>query len=197
MQKLMRKTKRLLLRPLEIGDYQAWVDANSTLPAARNIWDRGSKPLSDLSLVKFRKVLRAQKQARKSDTFHDLVAIERSSGKIIGTLSIMGVQRGLAQSAYIGYSIYNLYWGKGFGKEAVSALIEIAFRQASLHRVEAGIEPTNRRSILLARSLGLRKEGLKKRAVFLRGTWVDLVMYSATCEEFGVKWKGAVESRLR
>ncbi len=42
-----------------------------------------------------------------------------------------------------------------------------------------------------------RKEGLKKRAVFLRGKWVDLVIYSATCEEFGVKWKGVPKTRPR
>lgn len=77
------------------------------------------------------------------------------------------------------------------------AIIDIAFRDVKLHRVEAGIEPTNRRSILLARSIGLRKEGLKKRAVFLRGMWNDLVMYSATCEDFGYKWQGIPQTRPR
>ena len=79
-----------------------------------------------------------------------------------------------------------------FHREAVRAAIDIAFHDLKLHRVEAGVEPRNRRSILLARSLGLRKEGLKKRAVQLRAnTWVDLVVYAATSEDFGSKWRGS------
>ena len=49
----------------------------------------------------------------------------------------------------------------------------------------------------LARSAGLRKEGLKKRAAFLRGKWIDLVVYAGTCEEFGFSWKGVAQTRLR
>jgi ribosomal-protein-alanine N-acetyltransferase len=109
----------------------------------------------------------------------------------------MDVLRGLGQTAYLGYFINNPFWGKGYGKEAARAAIDIAFRDVKLHRIEAGIEPRNRRSIFLARSLGLRKEGLKKRAVFLRGKWNDLIMYSATCEEFGFKWKGVPKTRPR
>ena len=109
----------------------------------------------------------------------------------------MDVLRGVGQSAYLGYFISNRFWGRGFGKEAVLAMIDIAFRDIKLHRIEAGIEPSNRRSILLVRSIGLRKEGLKRRAVFLRGYWNDLVMYSATCEEFGIKWKGLPKTRPR
>jgi len=75
----------------------------------------------------------------------------------------------------------------------VRALIDIGFRDLRLHRLEAGIEPGNRRSILLARSLGLRKEGLKRRAVFLRDTWVDLGIYAVTCEDVGIPWKGTAK----
>ena len=86
---------------------------------------------------------------------------------------ILDIIRGPSQSAFLGYGLFNRHRGQGFGKEAVNAMIEIAFKDLNLHRIEAGIEPTSRRSILLARSLKLRKEGLKKRAVLLRGQWVD------------------------
>lgn len=53
------------------------------------------------------------------------------------------------------------------------------------------------RSVMLAKSIGLRKEGLKKRIVYLRDEWQDLTMYSITCEELGIKWRGSAKTRFR
>ena len=150
-----------------------------------------------MSKANFQKILKSQKKLRDQDQFFDLAVFEKSSGKMVGTVAVMDVLRGLGQTAYLGYFIHNKFWGRGYGKEATLAMVDIAFRDIRLHRIEAGIEPTNRRSIMLARSIGLRKEGLKKRAIYLRGKWNDLVMYSATCEEFGVKWKGTPKTRPR
>ena len=72
--------------------------------------------------------------------------------------------------------------------QAVKAIIEIGFEDLKLHRIEAGIEPNNKRSLKLARSLGMRREGIKKRALYLRKTWVDLVMFTLTCGDLGYKF---------
>jgi RimJ/RimL family protein N-acetyltransferase len=48
----------------------------------------------------------------------------------------------------------------------------------------------NRRSILLVRKLELRKEGRNKRAIYINEKWLDLVVFSATCDEFGVHCSG-------
>lgn len=192
-----RKTKRLIVRPLVASDFSEWKTYFSSMSAPKNKWDNKNRDLSDLNKSNFRKILRSQKKLRDSDRFFDLAVFEKSSGKMIGTVAAMDVLRGLGQTSYLGYFIHNKFWGKGYGKEATLAMIDIAFRDIKLHRIEAGIEPSNRRSIMLARSIGLRKEGLKKRAVFLRNRWNDLVMYSATCEEFGVKWMGVTKTRPR
>lgn len=192
---LIRKTKRLIIRPLTVSDYQAWKSANTSMPPPQNKWDRKNSALEDVTMSKFKRILRSQKALRDQDKFYDLAVFDRASGQQVGVAGIMDVLRGFGQSAYLGYFINNPYWGRGFGKEATLAVIDIAFRDVKLHRIEAGIEPSNRRSILLARSIGLRKEGLKKRALFLRDQWNDLVMYSATCEEFGVKWRGSPKTR--
>lgn len=194
---LHRRTTRLVVRPLEENDYPAWREAHSTMLPQRNKWDRQNKAETDLTRPKFRIILASQRKLRAQDRFYDLAVFERSTGRLVGTVAAMDVLRGLGQSAYVGYFLNNRHWGKGYGKEMVRALLDIGFRDLKLHRLEAGIEPTNRRSILLARSLGMRKEGLKKRAVFLRGRWNDLVMYTLTCEELGVKWRGIAQPRPR
>ncbi len=194
---LYRKTKDLIVRPLHLADYEKWKIANMAMEPSKNKWDRKSKTLEEASLKNFKKILQSQKSLRDQDKYYDLAIFEKKTRNHVGTVAAMDVLRGLGQSAYLGYFINNQFWGRGYGKQAVLAIIDIAFKDLKLHRLEAGIEPTNRRSLFLARSVKLRKEGLKKRAVFLRNTWVDLVMYSATCEEFGVKWKNKPQTRIR
>jgi [ribosomal protein S5]-alanine N-acetyltransferase len=197
MKHLIRRTKRLIVRPLKISDYKVWKIGLTTMHPAKNRWDQGNWPDKEVTLTKFKKILKSQKENRNEDRFYSLAVFEKASGQHVGSVSIMDVNRGLGQSAFLGYFINNRFWGKGYGKEATQAGIDIGFRDLKLHRLEAGVEPANRRSILLARSLGLRKEGLKKRAVFIRGQWQDLVVYCATCEEFGIKWRGIARRSSR
>ena len=188
--KLGLKTKRLELRALTAKDYEAWRQAWLTMLPKQNLWDQTNRPPSELTRAKFRKMLRWQALGRQRESYFSFAIFEKKTGALVGTLSAMHIERRLSQTAFLGYGIYNRYWGKGYGKEAVTGMLKIAFTQLKLHRMEAGIEPRNRRSILLARRLGLRKEGLKKRTLFLRGEWQDLLMYSVTCEELGYKFRG-------
>jgi [ribosomal protein S5]-alanine N-acetyltransferase len=195
MKRLTRTTKDLVVRPLERRDYAAWKEAFSTMLPPRNDFDHGNRPARELTRGRFNATLVRQKRLRADDRFYSLSVFERGSGRLVGTVSIMDLVRSVSQSAFLGYAIGNRYWGRGYGKQATRAAIDIAFRDLKLHRIEAGVQPKNRRSILLARALGLRKEGLKKRAVFLNGAWRDLVVYGATCDELGIAFKGVAKHR--
>lgn len=193
-------TNRLLIRPYVLNDFQAWRQAYSQMLSPLNEWDIGPKKPEELTLVDFKKVLKSQKEKRLADSFYDLAVFHRTTGEIIGTVALMDVSRAVFQNAYLGYRVFNPHWKQGYGKEMVQAALKLAFHDLKLHRVEAGIDPKNKRSIFLARSLGLRKEGLKKRALFLNGKWQDIVIYSVTCEDLGVKFRGDLKGmkvRLR
>lgn len=121
----------------------------------------------------------------------------KKRGELIGGVSLMEVSRAISQTCFLGYRIFNGHWGQGYAKEAVKAVIDIGFQDLKLHRIEAGIEPNNKRSLQLAKSLKMRREGVKKRALFLRNKWVDLAMYTLTCEDVGRRFntKGLVPKR--
>ncbi len=189
---MIKKTKRLILRPLEQGDHNTWRESYLNNSPSKNIWDNSFRVESDLTKTKFSRLLKSQKNLRAKDKFYELAIFTKNKGEFIGSISAMDIVRSITHSGYLGYSLHNRHWGMGYGKEAVLNFIKFCFTDLKLHRIEAGIEPNNRRSIFLARSIGLRKEGLKKRVVFLRGQWQDLTMYSATCEDFGIKWKQKV-----
>ena len=151
-------------------------------------------------MSQFKKLLKVQKDQRAKEAFYDFAIFLKGTGELVGTIALMDFSRGVFQNAYLGYRIFNKHWNLCYGKEMVKASFQLAFRNLKLHRGEAGIDPKNKRSILLARSVGMRKEGLKKKALYLDNKWQDIVIYSVTCDELGMKIRGdlkAMSVRIR
>jgi ribosomal-protein-alanine N-acetyltransferase len=192
---LERTTPRLVVRTLREGDEAAWREAWTTMLPAKNRWDVGPRARAELSRAAFEELIDTEARWRETDSRYPLVVVRLDDGAIVGAIGIVDVVRSISQTAFLGYRIFNRHWGQGFAGEAVRAAIDIAFVDLGLHRVEAGIEPGNRRSIRLARSLGMRLEGRKKLAVHLRDQWVDLSVYALTCEDLGYRFSGHVGQR--
>lgn len=187
--KLIKKTKRLEIRPLELRDYQAWCEAYSEMREPQNEWDETNWDPKFLTKAAFGKLLRTQQQERQLDRGYAFGVFRRDDGRLIGSMGLWDVSRGRFQNAYIGYRIFNSYWMYGYGAEAVEATCEIGFRSLNLHRIEAGIQPENKNSIALAKKIGLRKEGLSSKRLFYKNRWVDLILYVATAEDFKIKYR--------
>lgn len=194
---LNRKTGTLHIRPLTRQDYASWKTAYSSMLPRQNEWDTGNRSVQELSRASFSKTLKSQKENQSRDRVYDLGVFTASDRKLVGIVSLMDIVRGLFQNAFLGLTIFNEYWRSGYGKAATEAVIDIAFNDLGLHRLEAGVEPRNMRCLRGIRAFGFRKEGRKKRAVFLRGQWRDLMMYSLTCEDYGIQWSGTAQDRLR
>lgn len=196
--KFHRTTKRLIIRPLKASDYLAWKSAYSNMLPQKNKWDQSlNRDENSLTKLKFNQLLKDHVQRRRSEEFCDYAIFLKSTGQFIGRVSLMNFVRSVTQSSFLGYALFNPYWGKGYAKEAVEALIDIAFKDHKLHRVVAGIEPKNKRSIKLVQKLGFRREGISKRVVLLRNKWQDLVQYALTTEDRKIKWDGEVQMRKK
>ncbi len=188
------KTKRLNVRPYKITDYETWRETFLNLGPAKNKWDKGTRDKKELTKKKFERILKTQNKNIKNDDFIDLIAFHKKTGAIIGFSSLMDISRGVFQNAYLGYRILNPYWREGYGKELIDATIDFSFKKLKLHRLEAGIHPRNIRSIALAKSLGLRREGMSKRRLFLNNKWEDMLIFAMTAEERGVN---SISGQLR
>jgi ribosomal-protein-alanine N-acetyltransferase len=185
----MRITSRLIVRPIELSDHENWQQAYGMLKPARNLWDESPWKDSELTKVKFRQLVSLQKRLRKKDQFYGFGIFRKDDGVLLGFVDLMEISRQRFQNAFLGYRIFNNYWGEGYASEACRAALDIAFKDLKLHRVEAGIEPGNKLSIRVAKSIGLRKEGLSLRRLLFRGKWADLILYAGTCEDFGRRYK--------
>ena len=138
---------------------------------------------------KFQDNLKRRKKWIKDDKTYQFAIFRKSDGAYIGIVSLMDISRELFQNAYLGYHIFNMFWGQGYAFEAAQAVIKYGFKTLNLHRIEAGIEPKNKRSIALAKRLNMNYEGLSKRRLLLGGKWIDLKLFVALSEDYGVKWK--------
>ena len=69
-------------------------------------------------------------------------------------------------------------------REGLQLVIERAFDELGLHRLEANIQPANERSIALVRGLGFRNEGLSRRYLKISGRWRDHERWALLAEEW-------------
>lgn len=186
--KITYKTKRLTLRFVETSDFESWKKAQLSALPPKNKNDRRVDPKLVTKAVWAQNV-RESKSDIKSDQRY-MFGVFSKKNELLGFVSLMNVHREISQNAFLGYFIYNNHWGQGYGKEAVKAAIKIGFNKLNLHRIEAAIQPTNKRSLALAKSVGMRFEGLSKRRLYFRDQgWKDFTVYAITSEEIGIKHK--------
>jgi RimJ/RimL family protein N-acetyltransferase len=78
------------------------------------------------------------------------------------------------------------YWGMGFAKEALQAVIAFCFETLQMNRIGAEVYAFNQRSIRLFEGLGFRREGIVRQAVLKQGAFYDEYLYGLLrCE-----WQG-------
>lgn len=82
--------------------------------------------------------------------------------EIMGTFNISGIVRGFFQSAYLGYEVFSPHCGHGYMRTGLGLLINEAFVELNLHRLEANIQPGNTASIKLVEGAGFKKEGFSE-----------------------------------
>ena len=76
------------------------------------------------------------------------------------------------------YKLDPQYWGKGYATEVAKKLIDTGFEVFNLHKVEAGVAIGNERSIKVLEKAGMKREGLRRKILPIRGQWVDNYHYA-------------------
>ncbi len=111
----------------------------------------------------------------------------KNSGSLIGTCGFNSWS-GKMRNAVIGYDLMPSYWGKGYGREAVRAIIQSAFSGAlpcgALNRIQADTVPGNQASEALLRSLGFELEGCRRESGYWKNAFHDLNCFGLLQREF-------------
>ena len=106
-----------------------------------------------------------------------LVMEDKASGEIIGTMILFRFDIECAR-AELGYALAQQYWGGGYMREALQALLPHAFTELGFHRIEAEVDVRNQPSAKLLRHLGFQEEGLMRQRWKMKGEYKDTWFFS-------------------
>jgi len=93
----------------------------------------------------------------------------KETGEVIGGIGLHQIKSDQGTST-VGYWLGVKHHRKGYGSEALEALIDLAFERLRLRRLEAGVLVGNPSSGKLLEKYGFKREGLKRKAIIPKAT---------------------------
>jgi len=107
----------------------------------------------------------------------------KETGEMIGEFLLFS-RNVEARQGEIGYALNPKHQGKGYGLEAATALMDVAFKVGNLHRIEAKCSAANTPSWKLMEKLGMRREAHFKEQALFKGEWDELLIYAILQREW-------------
>lgn len=162
----------IYLRPLEVTD----AEENLRLQSEnRDFFEQFSmiRAVDYYTIEGQRKRIAEYQERMKKDTEYHFGIFTASDDTLIGTVSLFQIIRGALQTAFIGYFLDKAHNGKGLMTEAVRLVVDYAFHELKLHRIEAGVMPRNLGSMRVLEKAGFHKEGIARKNVKINGVWED------------------------
>lgn len=96
---------------------------------------------------------------------------------LIGKIKLSNIVFGIFKNAFLGYSIDLDYQGKGLMTEAVNLVLEYAFKEMGLHRIEASTLVDNERSQGVLKHCGFKVLGINEKYLYINGQWSDHIIF--------------------
>ena len=120
----------------------------------------------------------------RADDYESRLLIRMDDDALLGAATLSQIFRGGFQNAYLGYWIGAPHANQGYMTEGLKLMLDEAFRELRLHRLEANIQPQNEASRRLVQKLGFRLEGYSPRYLKIGGRWRDHERWAILKEEW-------------
>ncbi|MFI6811064.1 GNAT family N-acetyltransferase [Nonomuraea sp. NPDC050328] len=98
-------------------------------------------------------------------------------GEVAGRIIINGIVRGAFQSCYVGYWLAEKAGGRGLATRALREVIEVAFDELGLHRIQADTVLDNVRSQRMLERNGFVRYALAPTYLKIAGRWQDCYLH--------------------
>lgn len=166
------KTERLLLRKVEINDFNEIFLLRSD-PVVMKYLDRPSaKSLEDAKIF-----LQSITDLEKNNETVTWAITIQGNPKLIGTICYWNIKKEHYR-AEVGYVLLPEFHGKGIMQETLTAVFDYGFNVMKLHSVEANVNPNNEASIKLLERNNFVREAYFKENYYYDGKFLDSAIYS-------------------
>ena len=172
------RTRRLVVRPLTLddisGNYSRWFSDQEVCRCNSH----GVFPQSAPQLETY---VRASAKTKDRIVW---AIVDSKTGCHVGNISLQDIDP-INRSAELAVIIgEKSYWGKGYAFEASALLLKHGFTKVNVLRIYCGTAATNIGMQKVALKLGMKREGKRRKALYLNGTYVDLLEYGILKSEF-------------
>lgn len=158
----MLTTKRMILRgarPQDLDDlFAIYSDAR-----AMRYWSTPPHPDKATTQDNLDRLIASAAQ-------HLVYFVFEADGRVIG----LG---GMHKDDEIGFLLHPDYWRQGYVTEAMQTMIPYLFDTTPVAQLTADVDPLNKASIALLKSLGFQETHRAKRTFFIDGVWSDSVYF--------------------
>lgn len=165
------------LRHPELRDYEQWARARGQSRAFLQPWEP-TWAEDELTRATFRMRLKRYSEDIRDGRAYPFFTFRTNDGALVGGLTLSRVQRGVSQSAALGYWSAYAHRRQGHTRAGVRAALRFAFDDLGLHRVEAACQPDNYPSRALLEGVGFRFEGLARGYLKIAGEWRDHLLFA-------------------
>ena len=176
---LIAQTSRLLIRPFHDADLDAFLAYRNDPEVAR--YQGWSVPYSRASALEF--IAKMKDRHISAGEWLQLALELNETGQLAGDMAIH-IMKSDPRQAYLGYTLAREHWGKGFAREAVSALLDQLFGELNLHRIVAECDVENTASWQLLERLGFRREAHLVENIFFKGAYGSEYHYALLQREW-------------
>ena len=147
------ETERLVLRVRTVADAED-IHAYASLPKVA--YPAAFHPVKTLEdeIYYLEHILPERNQKENLPAGYGIVV--KGADKVIGSVDFN--HRHEDDVLEIGYTLHPDYWGRGYVPEAARALIDLAFKELKLHKIELSCFGYNRQSQRVAEKLGFTLE---------------------------------------
>jgi RimJ/RimL family protein N-acetyltransferase len=174
------RTRRLLLRPLTVGDVDALLVYRSRPDVCRYV------PFEPMTREVIKERLASQwANTELTDEGQALTLGVEMAGtsELAGDVVLFWHSRKHG-GGEIGYVLHPDFSGHGYATEAAHALLRLGFDELGLHRIIARVDERNESSAKLARRLGMREEARLVRNEFFKGEWSTELDFAMLADEW-------------
>ena len=172
-------TERLFLRDFEPSDWPAFHEVESRPEVAEY------QSFEPRTVAESRAYIAGACDEARSDSrgTYDLAVILAAEDRLIGRCGL-GIPDPELSEGMLWYTMHPSYWGQGYATEAARAMVDFGFRELRLHRIWADCDPANAGSVRVLEKLEMRREGHLLENAWIKGAWVDSLIYAILDREW-------------
>lgn len=112
-------------------------------------------------------------------------AIElKASGELIGEIDLYNFDHA-TENCEVSYSLGYKWWNKGYGTEALRAVVEFGFRHMNIHKISAAHNIDNPASGKIMSKVGMEQEGIIRHMIRnAKGQYKNCAVYGILHEDY-------------